>query len=299
MVPVFTKILLATDGADDARLAADVAADLAERSGAELHLVHAWSIPPSAAYPYELAVPDLPQILSENAQEILAEEGRRIADAGGKVTQQHLLQGRPAEMVVDLSRSIGADLIVVGSRGHGVVGRLILGSVADGIVRGAHCPILVARGGSDSTAWPPTRLVVGTDGSPEAGQAAELALTIARLTHASVLLVRVLPALPVSAEVDRNVRDVMIGRLDEMLKRQAETLRSRYDVRLETLATFGSPAQVLLELAGTDAETLLVVGSRGLGRIARLRLGSVSNGVLHAAHGPVLVVPPTESGPAR
>ncbi|HLI50325.1 MAG TPA: universal stress protein [Thermomicrobiaceae bacterium] len=292
MAPVFTKILLATDGADDARLAARAAADLAGRSGAELHLVHAWSIAPPVAYPYELSVPDLPQILEDNAREILAEEGRQIADAGGKVTQQHLLQGRPAEMVVDLSQSIGADLIVVGSRGHGAVGRLILGSVAEGIVRCSRCPILVVRGGPK--AWPPTRLVIGTDGSPEADQATELALTIAVLIHASLLMVRVLPALPLSAEVDRNVREAMIGRLDELLARNAETLRSRYDARLETLATFGSPARVLIEVADTDAETLLVVGSRGLGRIARLRLGSVSNDVLHAAHCPVLIVPPKE-----
>jgi nucleotide-binding universal stress UspA family protein len=118
---------------------------------------------------------------------------------------------------------------------------------------------------------------------------------MASLVGASVLLVRALPKLPLSAEIDRNVRDEMMSRLNEVLARKAEALRSQFDVRLETLATSGNPATVLMDMANADPETvLLAVGSRGLGRIARLRLGSVSNDVLHAAHGSVLIVPPHE-----
>lgn len=290
MDQVFTKVLLATDGGEDARMAARAAADLAARSGAELHVAHAWSIVPLATYPYTALPADYPKIFEADARVILADECRRIVAAGGKVTQQHLRQGRPAEEMVDLSQSIDADLIVTGSRGHGALGCLVLGSVAEGIVRNAICPILVVRG--SSTAWPPTRLIVGNDGSPEADQATELAVAVASLVGASVLLARILPRLPLSAEIDRNVRYEMMGRLNDVLARHAETLRSRYDARVETLATFGSPARVLMELADADPEAaLLAVGSRGLGRIARLRLGSVSNDVLHAAHGPVLIVP--------
>lgn len=293
MEPVFTRILLATDGSADARVAARVAADLAERSGAELHVVHAWSITLVMTYPYAVLPTDYPDIFEDDARTVLADETRRIVAAGGQITKQYLRQGRPAEAIIDVSTSIGADLIVTGSRGHHALGRLVLGSVAEGIVRSASCPVLVVRG--KLTSWPPTRLIVGNDGSPEADHATESAVAMASLVGASVLLVRALPKLPGSAEIDRNVHNEMMSRLNEVLARKAEALRSQFNVRLETLATSGNPATVLMDIADADPETvLLAVGSRGLGRIARLRLGSVSNDVLHAAHGPVLIVPPQE-----
>jgi nucleotide-binding universal stress UspA family protein len=121
---------------------------------------------------------------------------------------------------------------------------------------------------------------------------------MASLLGASMLLVRVIPRLPVSAENGQTVGDEMMSRLNESLARQADLLRAEYDTQFESLATVGSPAKVLVDLADTDPETvLLVVGNRGLGRIAQFRLGSVSHDVLHAAHSPVLIVPSREAYP--
>jgi nucleotide-binding universal stress UspA family protein len=290
MKRVLTKILLATDGSKDARLAARAAVDLAERSGAELHVAHVWNLTSMVVYPYSALPPNFPNIVEDDAQTILAEECQRILAAGGTVTRPHLLQGLPGEEIVELSRRIEADLIVTGSHGHEAIGRLVLGSVSEEIVRSAICPVLVVR--SSMTAWPPTRLIVGNDGSDESENATELAAAIASLVGASVLLMRILPKLPVSAKIDQNVRNEMMDRLNDVLERRAEELRDEHGVHVETLATVGNPSRVLVEIADTDPEcVLLAVGKRALSRMDRLRLGSVSNNVLHAAQGPVLIVP--------
>jgi nucleotide-binding universal stress UspA family protein len=290
MNQVFTKILLATDGSKDARLAARTAVDLAARSNAELHVAHVWNYTSMVVYPYSALPPDYPNIVEDDGRAILADECRRILADGGKITQQHLLQGDPGEEIVELSQRIGADLIVTGSRGHEAFGRLVLGSVSDEIVRRATCPVLVSRG--ISTAWPPTRLIVGTDGSDEAENASEVAAAVAALLGASVLLIRVLPKLPASAKIDLNIRNEMLGRLNDILACRAKALGDTYGARVEILATIGNPSRVLVELADIDPESaLLAIGKRGLSRIDRWRLGSVSNDVLHASQGPVLIVP--------
>jgi nucleotide-binding universal stress UspA family protein len=92
-----------------------------------------------------------PAELRHNAEELLEEESKRIRDAGGRVSGTHLRFGRAAEQTVDLAEEIGADLIVVGSRGSGGLSRALMGSVSDSVVRHSHCPVLVVR--ADESAY--------------------------------------------------------------------------------------------------------------------------------------------------
>jgi nucleotide-binding universal stress UspA family protein len=143
-----TKILLATDGSEEAALAAHTATDVAGKTDSELHVV---LVGLSAAYvgmgPPEIA--DIPP----PRQEELDEEARRLLDAqvkqieadGSTVAQAHLRVGRPGEQIVVLAEEIGAGLIVMGNRGLGGLRRLLMGSVSDSVVRHAHCPVLIVR----------------------------------------------------------------------------------------------------------------------------------------------------------
>ncbi len=152
-----TKILLATDGSREAALAARTAADIAGKTGSELHVV---LVGLSAAYvgmgPPEIA--DIPP----PRQEELNEEARRLLDAqvkqievdGSTVTQAHLRVGRPDEQIVALAEEIGAGLIVMGSRGLGGIRRALMGSVSDTVVRHAHCPVLVVRAENGGGGYP-------------------------------------------------------------------------------------------------------------------------------------------------
>jgi nucleotide-binding universal stress UspA family protein len=141
-----TKILVATDGSEEAQLASTTAADLAEKTNSELHVL---TVGPD--YPlYEL--PEHPaefeDVLRENrrrAKEVLEQQAKRIEESGGTVKETHLLEGRADEEIVELAEEIGAGLIVMGSRGHGRLRRTLLGSVSDAVVRHAHCPVTIVR----------------------------------------------------------------------------------------------------------------------------------------------------------
>jgi nucleotide-binding universal stress UspA family protein len=148
-----TRILLATDGSEEATLAAQTAIDLANKTGSELHVVYARIQPYSRAFyeGYEEGVDvgaylqDESEELTRRGQGLLDEQVRKIKAAGGSVTQAHLRVGKPEAEITALAEKIGAGLIVVGSRGLGGIRRMMLGSVSDSVVRHAHCPVLVVR----------------------------------------------------------------------------------------------------------------------------------------------------------
>ena len=143
-----TLILLATDSSPDAALAAQSAVELCERTGSELHVVHVGEyLPTFYAYTEEE-----PTELQHNAQHLLEEQTQRIEAAGGQVAQAHLLLGRPAEQIVNLSEELGVGVIVLGSRGLGALRRAVLGSVSESVVRHAHCPVFVVRSDGAGTA---------------------------------------------------------------------------------------------------------------------------------------------------
>jgi nucleotide-binding universal stress UspA family protein len=136
------KILLATDGSEDAQLALSTAVDLADSTNSELHVV---TVAPG--YSYDVRNPDVVERLREQAEDILNEQAEKIEQEGGKVAGKHLriAERYRAQQIVQVAEDIGAGLIVMGSRGLGGVRRALMGSVSDSVVRHAHCPVLVVR----------------------------------------------------------------------------------------------------------------------------------------------------------
>ena len=147
-----TKILLATDGSEDAALAARVAAELAQETGSELHLVH---VRPKVTphQPGYYVGPGVIERAPQKEWERLERESQRLLDAqvegvrsvGCEVARTYLRVGRPDEEITAQAEEIGAGLIVMGSRGLGGIKRALIGSVSDSVVRYAHCPVLVVR----------------------------------------------------------------------------------------------------------------------------------------------------------
>ncbi len=149
-----TKVLLATDGSEEAQLATRTAIDVSESTGSELHVL----LVGEAANPYvevvELAGDEavnprldaeLKRQFERQAREMLNAEAERVRAAGGTVAQAHLRMGKADHEIVALAEEIGAGLIVMGSRGRGRIRRALVGSVSDSVVRHAHCPVLVVR----------------------------------------------------------------------------------------------------------------------------------------------------------
>lgn len=288
MSPFPEKILLATDGSEDAIRATEAASDLARRSGSELHVVHVWHDVPGFAHKFVKAE------LRRQGQEKLDEQVRKIEDSGGRVTEAHLRGGRTSNEVISLSRKIGAGLLVVGSRGLGTVQRILMGSQSEEIVHHAQIPVLVMRG---REAWPPQRIVIGEDFSDDARRAGDLAASIGSLYESEATLLFAHPDLP---EVpDGEIRDAAARNLLDMRQRDETRLETRAGEleailgrRPEIRVSDGYPAAVLLRaVQGEDHPSLVAVGSRGLAGMMRTRLGSVSTKVVTASRGPVLISP--------
>jgi nucleotide-binding universal stress UspA family protein len=149
-----TRILLATDGSEEAELAALMAVDLADATHSELHVVHVGVVPIFLkSYPGTLGYErTLYEQIEEESRELLRKLSWRVKAAGGTVAGTHLRMGQVALEIVALAEELGADLIVMGSRGLGGVRRALMGSVSDSVVRHAHCPVLVVRPEKGQTA---------------------------------------------------------------------------------------------------------------------------------------------------
>ncbi len=141
------------------------------------------------------------------------------------------------------------------------------------------------------------RMIVGTDGSPHAIGAAKLAARLVReLREAEVVLVNVghIPTIALGGPGDGLVD---LGALEEQLQHAGQTILEKtaealagIDTRVSRVYRRGDPAGEIIKAAKEHKADLIIMGSRGLGQIGGLILGSVSERVLHGAHGPVLIV---------
>ena len=146
-----TKILLATDGSEEAQLALSTAVDQANSTNSELHVVTVAPWNPDPAYAtHEISLrwqsyEDVIEGIGKEAQQILDKQMKKIEEAGGTLQEAYVRRGRKDQEIVRLAEDIGAGLIIIGSRGRAGVRRALMGSVSDSVVRHAHCPVLVVR----------------------------------------------------------------------------------------------------------------------------------------------------------
>jgi nucleotide-binding universal stress UspA family protein len=143
------RICCPIDFSDASRAAMEVAADLARRCGAALVLLHAYPIP---GYTFPdgsvVASPRMMQELADQAERHI-EEWRVDAEklAGGPVTSDKAV-GEPAAEIVSYASGNGVDLLVLGTHGRTGIQHAFMGSVAERVVRRAHCPVLTVRPGA-------------------------------------------------------------------------------------------------------------------------------------------------------
>ena len=140
------RIVIATDGSDHAREAVEFGVELAAEQRAEAVIVHvapAVDILPSAGFAVGAAA--IPHEVSERDRSSLV-EAAELAEQRGVAARTELLAGNPADEIVAFADSIDADLIVVGSRGHGAIASALLGSVSRAVLHDSRRPVLVVRG---------------------------------------------------------------------------------------------------------------------------------------------------------
>jgi universal stress protein A len=141
----FRKILVPIDFSDHSSAALDLAIDLARSVGATLHLLHCYPIDPGGISPYGLV---LPEGFDRDVREAASRELARWADKVGAANvpvEQHLSSMFPAEVIATTADEIGADLIVMGTRGLSGLKHVLVGSIAERVLRLAHCPVLSVK----------------------------------------------------------------------------------------------------------------------------------------------------------
>lgn len=197
------------------------------------------------------------------------------------------LPGPAAAALVD--RGKDADLLVVGSHGRGAVADFLLGGVSRQVATHARCPTIIVRAGGEP------RVVVGIDGSAQAGRALDFAFDEASRRGWPLRVVHAWDVAVIGFDVDSTTYPEG-GILDDVegaeTRLGAQVLSGHVatypDVEVEVRIVRGAAGRVLVD-AGEDA-SLLVVGSRGRGGFTSLLLGSVSHKVIHHASCSVAVV---------
>ena len=275
-------IVVGYDGSVDSRIAVDFALAEAELRKQPLVIVYAL-LTPVPTLPFEATYAwHHDSTEREAAEKMLTQVAAEIrADAEHVRIDTEIVDTVVASAAL-IEKSRTASLLVVGSRGHGGISGLLLGSTSSQVAGHAHCPVLVTR---RNVEYGEQRgvVVVGVDGSELSDHAVGFAFEVADMRGAELVAVHAWRPLIPRAEAE--FEDVEADVLAESL----ESWQRRYpDVPVRRRSVSGNTRDVLLEQsAGAD---LLVVGSRGRGGFAGLILGSTSQAMLHHATVPVAVV---------
>ncbi|MEV7414524.1 universal stress protein [Streptomyces sp. NPDC089919] len=282
-------IAVGVDGSPESRAAARWAAREAERRRLGVRLVHAWLWQPSA-FP---VVPDREEE-TRRAEAVLRE-------AADELAARHPELDVSADVVPDLAphallrASEQAGLLVLGSRGHGVLAGFLLGSYGQQVIAEARCPVVSVRA-ADGPDADGKEVVVGQQGGLEdSHDVLALAFETAAARGVGVRAVRAwaLPPLYAYSPGSLYLAD-QLGGLEPFevaaLRQALEPWRAKYpDVPVVEHVEMGSGGQVLLTAAATAG--LVVVGRRARRAAVGPRIGSVAHAVLHHAPCPVAVVP--------
>lgn len=139
---LFTRILVATDGSANNRPALEEALRIGRACGSPVHAVYVADTGTLETGPADMMVGEAWEILQREAEEALG----RVRDmAAGVRLETVILNGKPAGEIVKYARETGIDLIVIGTQGKRGIERLLLGSVAENIIRSAPCKVLVVK----------------------------------------------------------------------------------------------------------------------------------------------------------
>ncbi len=221
---------------------------------------------------------------------VLAE--RIVARDGGELKVVSVEKGSPADALQALAESGEADLIVLGSTHHAHVGSVAPGSIAEQLLHGARCRLVIAPKGYAEQDHSQDRLrvlAVGYDGMAESHAALQEGAKLAAKFGGAMKVIGVatpVPAMGVAAaaQVGAEAGPDFQSRLHDAVAELPSELRA-----LPVLER-GDPVQKLLEACESGVD-LLVLGSRGFGPVMRLLIGSVSSRVIRAANCPVMVAP--------
>ncbi len=284
-------VLFATDGSRASEPAALAARRLLDEwPDAKLHVLY---VSVEAAYGYDIS----PETTKRHEEHVASEIEQRLAsgvytDCADRVVYSHET-GSPARVICDVAKADGAEIIVVGSHGHGRLDRMVLGSVSREVARRTSIPVLIVPSYINAANFKLSRILFATDGSPGSEEAAAF---VQKLLAES-------PTLTVQSLYVRN--DAMYAPFGQVVTETASRERAwakmlreqlttktfaKYADRHQYMEAEGQPSVLICATAKDAQLDAIVMGSHGFGPVNRFLLGSVSEEVAHRAPVPVIVV---------
>jgi len=217
-----------------------------------------------------------------------------------------VLQGHVTQKLLEYAKANGVSLIVTGTRGHGVLKQLLLGSVTHGLVSMSEIPVLVVKKcpvveytGKSMSLTTIHKILVAYDGYPQSQAALKWAVEVAKHTDAQVTAVKVFEPFQMGtaytmAEGGSAARTAaMLHELEEAnakLMDEAKEQAKQQGVDIITQVISGSALEGLLEYIDKHGIDMIVVGAQGHGILDKLPLGSIPHGLISLSPVPVLVV---------
>jgi len=210
----------------------------------------------------------------EALREITPAQPREMPATAGFAEVHHLTAQHDPRIV--LSNCPDSTLLVIGARGKGILKALHIGSTAEWLMQCPSTPLVIAREGA-----PVSRILVGVDGSTHAAAAVDLLAQLPLIDQAKVTVVGIV-------EEENSIREKVSEAANRLAAAHAEV--HAVLVEPDPLALTVNPKLSILEVVQREMPQLVVMGTKGMTGLSRLRVGSVASGVTHSVECSVMLV---------
>jgi nucleotide-binding universal stress UspA family protein len=292
------KIVVPIDFSNHARRALDEAIAFAKTFGAELHLLHCYQFLPEVLELYGVETPQSFERDVVEAAEKRMDEWCGAVRGQGVPVHPHMASGLPAKEATELAERIGADLIAMGTKGLTGLKHVLLGSVAERVVRLAPCPVLTVprneNASAESGAHGIARILVPVDFSDDSQRALDVAIDLAKTFGAELHLLHCYQIHPASVSpygivvpetLEHDIRMAALQRLSEWREKAAAR-----GIRVQEHITAHFPSQEIVAASERLDIDLIAMGTRGLTGLKHALLGSVAERTIRNAPCAVLTV---------
>ncbi len=295
---MYEKILVPLDGSELAEVALPYAGELAGRLGSEVTLIHVCE---STEEQYHNMHQIYIQKMAEATKQLIKKYVEKPAAASITVKAE-LLNGHPAEQILDFAEKECVDLIVIATHGRSGVQRWVLGSVADKVVNATKQPVLLIRAKGvhhhEVDKVKTSKILLTLDGSKESEAVIPYVQELATKLKAEVILFQVVPPpSPVitipgeTMQIPYTPAQVELWRIDALayLEKTADEFKSRH-IKVISEARVGDTAQEIITAADELKADLVAMSTHGRSGIRRWALGSTADKVLHGGNTSLFLV---------
>lgn len=286
---MYDDVLFPTDGSEGATAALDHVLEMADTHGATIHLLN---VADTARDSLTQVRGEVIDALETEDETIVQEAADRASERGVDVTTD-VVQGDPAETIVEVADTRGVDLIAMPTRGRRGLHRLLVGSTTERVVRTASVPVLTIRPDEDvSLRYPYRGILVPTDGSPAAEEALGHGIDLAAETDVDLRVLSVVDVASLCVDVRADVQlESLESGAREVVERATATARDAGVSPVSGAVEMAeSIHQGILDYVEDNEVDLIVVGTHGRTGFDRVVIGSVTEKLIRTSPVPVLTV---------